>query len=53
MVKKVTRKSIAILLIILSLFSVFSNLVFASTEITSALIKDGGDCRISSSILGY
>ncbi len=44
MVKKLTQKSIAILLILLSLLSVCSNLVFATTQITSALIKDGGDC---------
>ena len=44
MLKKITKKGIAILLIILSLFSVFSNAVFAATEINSALIKYGGDC---------
>ena len=44
MLKKITKKGIAILLIILSLFSVFSNLVFAATPISSALIRDGGDC---------
>ena len=44
MLKKITKKGIAILLIILSLFSVFSNLVYAATEISSALIKNGGDC---------
>ena len=44
MLKKITKKGIAILLIILSLFSVFSNAVFAATEINAALIKYGGDC---------
>ena len=44
MVRKTTQKSIAFLLILFSLFSVCSNLVFAATEIDSALIKDGGDC---------
>ena len=44
MVKKLTQKSIAILLVLLSLLSVFSNLVLAATPISSALIKNGGDC---------
>ena len=43
MIKKCAKKGIAILLLVLSLFSVFSN-VFAATTITSALIKNGGDC---------
>ena len=53
MIKKCAKKIVAILLVILSLFSVCSNLVFAATEISSALIKYGGDCRLSPSILGY
>lgn len=44
MVRKTAQKSIAFLLVLFSLFSVCSNLVFAATEIDSALIKDGGDC---------
>ena len=43
MIKKFAKKGIAILLLVLSLFSVFSN-VFAATPISSALIKNGGDC---------
>ena len=43
MVKEYTKKSIAILLVLLSLLSVFSN-VFAATPVSSALIKNGGDC---------
>lgn len=43
MIKKCAKKGIAILLLVLSLFSVFSN-VFAATPISSALIKNGGDC---------
>lgn len=37
------RKSIAFIILILTIFSTFSNIVLA-TEITSAEIKDGGDC---------
>ena len=44
MVKKYAKKSIALLLVLLSLLSVFSNLVLAATPINSALIKNGGDC---------
>ena len=43
MIKKCAKKRIALLLLFLSLFSVFSN-VFATTPISSALIKNGGDC---------
>ena len=43
MIKKCAKKGIAIMLLVLSLFSVFSN-VFAATPISSALIKNGGDC---------
>lgn len=43
MIKKCAKKGIALLLLVLSLFSVFSN-VFAATPISSALIKNGGDC---------
>ena len=44
MVKKLTQKSIAVLLVIFSLLSACSNLVLAATEIGSAVVKDGGDC---------
>lgn len=43
MVKEYAKKSIALLLLLLSLLSVFSN-VFAAVPISSALIKNGGDC---------
>ena len=43
MIKNFTKKGIAMLLLVLSLFSIFSN-VFAATPISSALIKNGGDC---------
>lgn len=43
MIKKCAKKGIAIMLLVLSLFSVFSN-VFAANPISSALIKNGGDC---------
>lgn len=52
MVKKSTQKSIAILLLILTLLSVCANLVLAATEISSALIKNGGDCRLPFAVLG-
>ena len=52
MIKKCAKKVVAILLLVLSLFSFFFNLVFAATAISSALIKYGGDCRLSSSVLG-
>lgn len=44
MLKKITKKSVAILLIMLILLSTFSNFAFAETEISSALIKNGGEC---------
>ena len=44
MVKKYSKKAIVILLILLTLFSTCSNLVLAATEISSALIRNGGDC---------
>ena len=43
MVKEYAKKSIAVLLVLLSLLSVFSN-VFAATPVSSALIKNGDDC---------
>lgn len=43
MLKKITRKSIAILMLILTLLSTFSNFVNA-VEINSAVIKNGGEC---------
>ena len=51
MLKRFSKKGIAILLIILSLLSVCTNFVYAISNAT--LIKDGGDCRISFAILGY
>lgn len=44
MYKIIVKKSIALLMVIISLLSVFSNIVFANTEISRATIKDGGDC---------
>lgn len=44
MLKTITKKSIAILMLILTLMSTFSNLALAATEISSAEIKNGGDC---------
>lgn len=43
MLKTIIKKSVALLLIVLSILSVFSNFTFA-TEISSAYIRDGGDC---------
>lgn len=44
MVKNSTKKIIAIVLLILTLLPVCANTVLASTRLSSALIKDGGDC---------
>lgn len=43
MLKKYTKKSIALLMLILTILSTFSNLVFA-TEISSAVVRNGGEC---------
>lgn len=43
MLKKITRKGMAILMLILTLLSIFSNFVNA-VEINSAVIKNGGEC---------
>lgn len=44
MIKKVTKKSIAFLLMLITLISTFYNMVFATTEISSAQILEGEDC---------
>lgn len=44
MIKKVTKKSIAFLLMLITLISTFYNIVFATTEISSAQILEGEDC---------
>lgn len=41
MFKKITKKSIAVLMLILTLLSTFSSFVNA-TEINSAVVKNGG-----------
>lgn len=38
------KKSIALIMLLLTIFSAFSNIVFAETEITSAHLQDRGDC---------
>lgn len=42
--KKTSKKIISILMLFSMIFSVFSNMVFASTQISSAYIEDLGDC---------
>ena len=44
MLKTITRKSIALFMLILTILSACSNLVFAATQISSAQVKSGGDC---------
>lgn len=41
---KLTKKCVALLMIILTILPTFSNYAFAATEISSALVKNGGDC---------
>lgn len=42
--KKTSKKIVAILMLFSIIFSVFQNIVFASTEISSAYIENLGDC---------
>lgn len=44
MYKRIIKKSVVILMIIMSLLSTFSNIALASTEINRATIRNGGDC---------
>lgn len=44
MLKKYSKRALAFLMLILTLLSTFSNIVFATTEVTYAQIQDGGDC---------
>ena len=39
-----TKKIVAFIMLIITLLSTFSNIVYASTEISSADLKDRGDC---------
>lgn len=41
---KLTKKCVALLLILLAILPTFSNYAFAATEISSALVKNGGEC---------
>lgn len=41
---KLTKKCVALLLILLAILPTFSNYALAATEISSALVKNGGDC---------
>lgn len=45
------KKLISCVLIMLMLFSTFSNLAFGATEISEAYIESNGDCRNSFTIL--
>lgn len=38
------KKSIAFMMLLLTIFTTFSNVVFAQTEISSAKLQNGGDC---------
>lgn len=38
------KKSVALIMLLLTIFSVFSNIVFAQTDISSAHLQDRGDC---------
>lgn len=38
------KKSVALIMLLLTIFSVFSNIVFAETDISSAHLQDRGDC---------
>ena len=44
MLKTITKKGMAMLMVILTLLSTLSNFAIASTEISSAVIKNGGEC---------
>lgn len=41
---KLTKKCVALLLILLAILPTFSNYTLAATEISSALVKNGGEC---------
>lgn len=41
---KLRKKCVALLMLILTVLSSFSNYAFAATEISSALVKNGGEC---------
>ena len=41
---KLTKKCVALLLILLAILPTFSKYALAATEISSALVKNGGDC---------
>ncbi|MBR3003080.1 MAG: Cys-Gln thioester bond-forming surface protein [Clostridia bacterium] len=43
MLKKVTKKSVALVMLLLTIFSTFSNIVLAA-DFSSATIRNGGDC---------
>lgn len=38
------KKSVATIMLLLTIFTTFSNVVFAQTEISSAQLQSGGDC---------
>ena len=40
---RITKKLVAILMLILTIFSAFSNFIYAATEISEALIQDKGE----------
>lgn len=42
--RKINKKCVAILMLIITIFSVFQSIVFAQTEISSANIENLGDC---------
>lgn len=44
MLKNITKKSIAVLMLIITILSMFSNIVNA-TEISYAVVKNGGECE--------
>ena len=39
-----SKKIVAVLMLLLTIFSSFSNIAFATTEISSAELHDGGEC---------
>lgn len=43
MLKSITKKSIALIMVLLTILSAFSNFTYA-TEISSAYVQNGGDC---------
>jgi len=46
MKKKIIKKSIAIVLLLITLFSILQNVVVAATEINHADVKSGEDCGL-------